>query len=345
MKQLFGRFSRVLAVAVMVGLAGATHEAWGIVISLNPSKDNTMYQNDGTASNGTGESLFAGQTNFFGSRRALLAFDIAGSVPAGSTINSVSLTMTVNQTISGGHPASLHKVLADWGEGASNAGNPGGNGAPAAPGDATWTDRLFPGTLWTTPGGDFVLGASASTVVAGLGSYTWASTPALVADVQGWLNTPASDFGWVLIGNESTNPTAKSYHSRESLNGALQPTLTVDYTGPGGGGGGAVPTLSEWGLILMALLLLSAGTVLFGRRSVVAGSGSATWPGFTGASLPLVPGLFTRVLAVISGLLLLGLGLAFALRMGPSPVDLAGSMLCAPVLAYLVHLWLARDKE
>ncbi len=34
----------------------------------------------------------------------------------------------------------------------------------------------------------------------------------------------------------------------------------------GEGGSDAVPTVSEWGLIIMALLSLTAGTIVFARR-------------------------------------------------------------------------------
>ena len=42
-----------------------------------------------------------------------------------------------------------------------------------------------------------------------------------------WLDEPASNFGWLLRGNEDASPTAKRFHSRQSAN---PPTLVVTYT-------------------------------------------------------------------------------------------------------------------
>ena len=55
-------------------------------VTLSPAKDNTIYS-EGELSNGAGTSLFAGTTGDLDNgalRRALLAFDVAGSIPAGS---------------------------------------------------------------------------------------------------------------------------------------------------------------------------------------------------------------------------------------------------------------------
>ena len=62
--------------------------ASGDVININPSKDNTLYEfvpADGDTSNALGVHLFAGMTAEPEVRRGVVAFDIAGSIPAGST--------------------------------------------------------------------------------------------------------------------------------------------------------------------------------------------------------------------------------------------------------------------
>ena len=77
--------------------------------------------------------------------------------------------------------------------------------------DATWIHRFYDGSSkppppnpnhWTTPGGDFNPTASASRSVGANGSYTWGSTAQLAADVQSWLDNPASNFGWLVKGPE-----------------------------------------------------------------------------------------------------------------------------------------------
>ncbi|MEJ2086737.1 MAG: hypothetical protein P8Y44_13885, partial [Acidobacteriota bacterium] len=96
---------------------------------------------------------------------------------------------------------------------------------------------------------DFVATPSATEVVGGNGSYTWGSTAQMVADVQAWVDNPSSNFGWVLVGNEFTQPTAKSFDSRESGGG---PVLEVTYNAP-------VPTVGYWALVLMASMLALLG--------------------------------------------------------------------------------------
>src|SRR6185436_16455726 len=92
-------------------------------VVLGPSKDNTLYRfNDGSRSNGAGPHLFAGMTASNEPRRALLAFNLASQIPAGSVVTRVVLTVRVSKTIAGPRSMSLHRVAADWGEGVSDAG-------------------------------------------------------------------------------------------------------------------------------------------------------------------------------------------------------------------------------
>jgi hypothetical protein len=50
-----------------------------------------------------------------------------------------------------------------------------------------------------------------------------------VADVQGWVNQPATNFGWLVQGNEITLQSVKRFDSREA-GAATRPQLTVVYT-------------------------------------------------------------------------------------------------------------------
>ena len=74
--------------------------------------------------------------------------------------------------------------------------------------------------------GTFPATASASQSVGSIGSYTWSSAQ-MVADVQSWLDNPASNFGWLVRGDESSSTTAKRFDTRES---ASPPVLTIQYT-------------------------------------------------------------------------------------------------------------------
>lgn len=80
----------------------------------------------GSLSNGAGQYLFAGNTAQGALRRALLAFDLS-NLPANAQLTRAALTLTLSRTnsFSGDQPHTLHRVLAAWGEGLSDAGTPG----------------------------------------------------------------------------------------------------------------------------------------------------------------------------------------------------------------------------
>jgi len=199
-------------------------------VVLMPVKDNTIFEEDAGTSNGIGTYLFAGSTNQSFVRRALLAFDLA-EVPDGAVLDSVLLTLHLSRTISGMHTVAVHRVLADWGEGTSDATENEGRGAAATPGDATWSHAFFETDAWQSEGGDFTAAAGASMLIAGDGSYTWRS-PELQADVQAWLDGSAENFGWILLGDEQALMTAKRFDSRENPDTAVRPTLRVFFSVP-----------------------------------------------------------------------------------------------------------------
>jgi hypothetical protein len=216
----------ILALGAL-GFGGRTSVS-AAIINVTPSKDNTLYEYDpveGDHSNGAGFHFFAGENGMGELRRGVLAFDLAGIIPAGSTIIAVSLTMNMSMTPAGAETVELHKLLADWGEGTSHAPMGEGDGAPATPNDATWRHRFFDTIFWMTQGGDFSATVSASQSVGGTGQYTWSSMQ-MVADVQSWVNNPASNFGWLVLGDETTIATAKRFDTRES---ASPPVLTIEF--------------------------------------------------------------------------------------------------------------------
>jgi len=217
-----------------------TGAARAATITLSASKDNTLYEDPaGGLSNGAGPHFFVGRTNQgTGSiRRGLVAFDLS-SVPAGATITSATLTLSVTKTITLPTTIQLNRVVHSWGEGTSFT-DPGGTGTFATTNDATWKHRFFSATNWDNLGGDFVAVASASSAVNGLGAQTW-SGPGLVSDVRAWLNTPASNFGWELLGDESKIGTAYQFGTHENAVATDRPSLSVTYTVPEPGSLGAL---------------------------------------------------------------------------------------------------------
>lgn len=201
-------------------------------VSLVSSADNTLYEDPtGSLSDGAGPNFYVGETAGKApndARRGLIKFDLS-SIPSGATINSVTLALNMSKTSSGAENISLHTALKNWGEGTSNAGANGGKGVMATTGDATWLYTSYNTQQWTTAGGDFTSTASATTSVNGVGSYQWTGA-GLVADVQQWVNSPSTNFGWEVLGNESTADTTKQFDTRENSTAADRPTLTIDYS-------------------------------------------------------------------------------------------------------------------
>jgi hypothetical protein len=237
--------------ACMFLAAAAAGSAHADLMILSPARDTTLYEDAlGGLANGAGSSMFVGRNSANQSRRALVSFDVAGAIPAGSTITGVILTLHMSQGNLPATSVAMHRATALWGEGASAAGGAGGGGAPAQPGDATWLHTFYPGQFWAAAGGDFSPAPSAAATVAGNAFYAW-SSPSLIADVQAMLDAPAANFGWILIGDESAASTAKRFDTREHADPLLRPRLEVQYT--------PVPAPG-------AALLLAAAAVLSVRR-------------------------------------------------------------------------------
>lgn len=222
-------FAPQLAAALVVVLCGFVPAPAGAIrVVIACGRDATLFESCGCYASGAGQGLYAGETQYFGARRALLWFAVGDSIPVRSHVDSVRLELHSDRTTAGPRVHSLHRVTADWGEGASVS--LGGGGAPAAAGDATWTHRFYETLQWTTPGGDFESTPSASASVDGVGTVRWGSTLEMVADVQSWIEDPTTNNGWIMIGEEAAEASAKRFASREFGTVADRPILIVDYT-------------------------------------------------------------------------------------------------------------------
>lgn len=243
-----------VCLSLLVGTAAARAD----MVTVGAAQSTTLYSESGN-SNGQGTSMFAGRTNAGSVRRSLARFDVAGALPAGATITSVSLQLTLSNVPNPAGTAAigLHVLNGEWGEGASTGT---GNGGPATVGDATWTKRVFNTIDWTTPGGDFAPAASASTAVVGAkdSAVTWSSSQ-LTVDVQSWLDNPAQNFGWALVNaNEATIAASVRGFYTEEFGGSFAPALTIHYDVA------TVPEPSSIGLI--AGCVAGGAWRRFGRR-------------------------------------------------------------------------------
>ena len=204
-------------------------------VTLAPSADTSLFENEPDNNLGTSLSLVSG-ANASGFRsRELMEFDFTGQIPTNAIVQSVTLVVYVVTVPGGGGGTAsvfdMHRLLVSWNEGLGS----GNMGSPANTNETTWNDRFYPNTGWTVPGGgisnDFSATVSASLLWNAVGTYTYNSTSNLVADVQQWVSNPAANFGWMFISeSENVMQTARRIGSRES--GSTSPTLTVQFTLP-----------------------------------------------------------------------------------------------------------------
>lgn len=219
-----------------------------IMVTLTPSRDSTIYepkQGGNIFANGAGQYLFAGRVGFDGGfvrRRTLLKFDVAATLPSGATITAAVLRLYVSKSPSDNGDETvglkLHRLNKDWGEGASDPPGPEGQGTTPENDDATWISRFHnrdPAELWTESGAkvedDYqAIESSGAALGKQLQYYTWPCKTALLADVQLWLDDPASNFGWILLGDDG-GFSARRFNSRE--NNEFKPELVIYYTEAG----------------------------------------------------------------------------------------------------------------
>lgn len=208
------------------------------IARIEAGQDATLIEDPaGARANGSGTSFFVGRIKQprNGIRRGLVWFDVASVVPERALIESAALTLYLSPSNPEPREIRLHRVLADWGEGTSASS--GGGGVPAEPGDATWLHTFFDLEYWVHSGGQFVGHPSGSLQVIDEGYYTWSDDARMARDVRIWRSAPHRNFGWVLIGDETTPQTAKSFASRENPEPALRPVLELTYRIPREPGG------------------------------------------------------------------------------------------------------------
>jgi hypothetical protein len=232
LNKLHGYMSYIRRIKVASGiglffLAILGGQVLAATITLNPVADAYIRQGDPDRTlgdYGSEPSLVSGALGSraqFEIRRALLRFDLS-QIPAGAVVSSATLKITVvmvpltpnNSTFD------IRRILQLWTEGG-----------------VSWNSRLGVGTPWQVPGAtgssDSVSTPSSFVAVGSANSteYTFSSMAGLVADVQGWINNPSSNFGWLLISEDEITPqTARRFGAREDP--ANPPVLTINYSMP-----------------------------------------------------------------------------------------------------------------
>jgi hypothetical protein len=204
--------------------------ALAAMMTFTPSKDNSLFEDaDGALSGGASAAIFVGRLGSNGgmlARRGAIAFDLS-SIPSNAVVSDVSMTLSLVRGNGGDKSIELHRLTKDWGEGTSIGGP---QGAPSTANDVTWLHTFYNTAMWTNPGGDFDADLSSAHLAGSSGTITWTATPKMLADAQGWVQNSASNFGWIMIGDEVGTSTAKELGSKEGFAGA--PSLSVTFSVP-----------------------------------------------------------------------------------------------------------------
>ncbi len=203
------QFRGVLCVClVAVFVSSSSSAAIGAIINLGATQDTRLHSyNTGLTDNSTLLSVYNIPGN---TQRSLLQFDIS-SIPMGQQIDSAVLTLFSNTTYGSNpsaNPMTVHQVTKSWVEA-----------------QATWNSAST-GNTWTTPGGDHVATAIATSTLNPLSSnqpVTWNITSL----VQDWYDGGASNHGLLI---KAPAVTYLTFHSANFGTVAFRPNLQIIYS-------------------------------------------------------------------------------------------------------------------
>lgn len=158
-----------------------------------------------------------------GATWTLIRWDISGHVPPGAVVTDVQLTFYVDPD-DPGPSIPIYELRRPWVEGDGITGG-------------TW-NRFDGVNNWQIAGAEGTLdrGQTSIGTMPGTAGYQTATlTTAGVAVVQGWVDDPTSNNGFILRGGSSDGV---DYASRNNSSAVLRPRLQVSYTLPDFVGGG-----------------------------------------------------------------------------------------------------------
>jgi hypothetical protein len=250
-----------------------------VQVTVNPLSVALTTIADTYIDGGSKTTNFGGSTNLIVDGQpddaTILKWDLS-SIPAGSTLQSASLSINVTSTSSNSYE--IYEVKRSWTES-----------------QATWK-KANSSTNWQSAGaqgaldaGSTVLGTITATTT---GLKTITLNAAGLAVVQGWINNPATNYGFIIRDYANSNKDDLVFSSREVAVAANRPQLNIAYSPPiavplSAPQGGAASSSDGSGTLAAKLEQSSSPTKKAAGRSLTAASSVSAAGSAESASLLL----------------------------------------------------------
>lgn len=270
------------ALAVLAGRA-----SYAATQVLAPSDDTFINSVNPDNNNGGSGSLFTGEDGKGGLMRALVRFPMPAGLQGRVSVTGAQLSLTAQALPFNGTTQVAVETLAalsqpwDQGNGVRDetygytVGQPCGGTVTGA----TWNQTNCTSSIpWTAPGGTVASSASGQASTAGVAAgaaVVWdsSSNPTMTADVQRWIDSPATNNGWrILSDSEGKAAWAQRFYSTEA--GSNAPSLSVSYickagfveSGTSCLTASSVPASTPWALVVLGLSICVVAIPRASRR-------------------------------------------------------------------------------
>ena len=184
------------------------------------TKDAKLMFSNSTYNNGGAIQVDLGESGG-GYLRGVLKFDLALITDSGVTVNSAELVVNTVDYSGIGTSATVYELTQAWTEG-TTTGTYNVN--------ASWDFYDGTGNSWATAGGDYNALAASNAVALNANSteFTFNLSAAVV---EGWINTPSSNHGMILLNDSPAAGTNwVGIASKEYPTAAKRPKLVIHYT-------------------------------------------------------------------------------------------------------------------
>ncbi len=191
------------------GGSGTGGSGAGTVVDLEPLSDSWLNAAVADGNYGTSLELHIRRWTASWSKRIVIHFDLAGSLPGGVTITNAQLCLTA-YSVSHSMQVAVHELMETWVEN-----------------QVSWLYKQT-GQNWASQGGTFNSGQVASVAIAAgfTGEKCWDVT----SSAAGYYDTPSQNYGWLLRDSNDASGAGEAafFRSFEYGSGAA-PRLQVTY--------------------------------------------------------------------------------------------------------------------